>query len=101
MENKEIKKNVPEELEDDVLNEVSGGSSSVKQCPYCGRVLTLAEIEYYTKTGMCVACQLEQLRQQDPNLTNEELMILFQQNNGISNTGPQNTDTISSLSRGQ
>lgn len=96
MENKELK-NL--ELTDEQLDQASGGSGSNCYCSCCHREMTLEEVNLHTGT-MCTSCQLEQLRQQNPNLTTEELIILWRTNNNISVTDTHNTDTLSSLSKG-
>lgn len=96
MKNKKLK-NL--ELTDDQLDQASGGSGSNCYCSCCRREMTPVEVNLHTGT-MCINCQLEQLRQQNPNLTNEELIRLWQTNNNISVTDTQNTDTLQSLSKG-
>jgi len=96
MENKELK-NL--ELTDEQLDQASGGSGSNCYCRCCQRVMTPVEINLHMGT-ICISCQLEQLRQQNPNLTNEELIILWQTINNISVTDTHNTETLQSLSKG-
>ena len=88
MENKELKKPIPVELDDNALDNVCGGNST-------------------TLPRTVMEVQLRQLIQQNPDLTVEELVALYAETYGMpigtGNTENPNesTNAIMSIARSQ
>ncbi len=91
MKKKEMKKPIPMELDDKALDAVSGAYSGAS-CSRCGIMINSYAINSYMNSGMCSACLLEHLREQNPNLTEEELA-----KNNNTGSGTKNPNVLTTL----